>query len=628
MRIGTVRCTARWGAPPNRVAGAAPPCQGSRRRVGCPWRRRHRRRVRATVSSTPAKAARPFGAEVFTAHKGPSPARLAPSRACTTRPPPHTLGASPVWVRGSAVDPAILPGPTEPVRSTDGHPGGGAVPSQAPPAAAPTPAAVPAAGEWPRDRGLSLRPPQTLTGNVVDRHNPAYPAARLDNNHRIQRFPKYIAFCASVNDVQNNVLWSREHHLPLRARSGRHSYEDFSIVDGGVVIDVSPLNSVVLDAAGGTAQIGAGATLGQIYDALWDQGMVTIPGGGCVGVGVAGLTLGGGFGFLTRLFGLTCDSVLGLEMVTACGDLIRADANHHADLFWASCGGGGGNFGVTTAFTFKAQPVDNVTVFSILWPWAALRPVFAAWQAWADPERLDHHLTPILILPAKSAGFINAIGEFVGPQAELEALIQPLLAAAPPADVKVVYESYIDAVHRFVGTQGGGTAPHAAARVSPEAWRWALDRQADQTLDKFKNTSAFQFQPFDQLAIETMIALLERSPSPNTEVQFNLHGGAESRVGDHATAYPWRSARYSLQYQAYWSDPADGPALIRWVEGFRRAMLPWTGGAYVNYIDIDIVDWPTAYYDDNIRRLVEVKRRYDPDNVFDFPQGIGRIAPR
>ena len=442
----------------------------------------------------------------------------------------------------------------------------------------------------------------TLTGDVVARYDPGYAAARQDFNRRFERFPRYVVFCRSVQDVQAAVRWAREHGLPLRARSGRHSYEAYSVLDGGVVIDVSPMNAV--ERTGETARIGAGANLGQVYDALWAAGQVTISGGGCTGVGIAGLTLGGGFGFLVRLLGLTCDSLRALEMVGADGSVVRASARTNADLFCACRGGGGGNFGIVTGFTFRVHPVDYVTVYSVSWPFSALRAVFAAWQAWADPERLDRRLTPILVL---SPGGVTALGEFVGPKAELERLIQPLLRAAPPSSVQVVYETYIDAVHRFVGS-------------APE---WAVDRAADPTLDKFKNTSAYQFEVFPVAAVDSLVSWLNRAPSPNTEVQFNLHGGAEAEHG--GAAYPWRGARCSLQYQAYWSNPADGPDAIRWVEGFRRAMLPWTRGAYVNYIDADIADWPDAYYDGSIPRLVRVKRRYDPRNVFDFPQGIGRI---
>ncbi len=428
----------------------------------------------------------------------------------------------------------------------------------------------------------------TLTGDVVTPHDPGYAAARQDFNRRFDRFPRYVVFCRSVEDVQAAVRWSRQHGLPLRARSGRHSYEAYSVLDGGVVVDVSALNAVTR--TGNTASIGAGATLGQLYDALWADGQVTIPGGSCTGVGVAGLTFGGGFGLLVRLMGLTCDSLIGLEMVDARGRLVRAEP----DLLWASRGGGGGNFGIATRFEFGVHPVDYVTVYSVAWPFAALRAVFAAWQAWADPRALDRRLTPILVL---GPGGITALGQFVGPQAELERLIAPLLAAAPPTSVRVVHETYIEAVHRFVGD-------------------WAVEP----TLSRFKNTSAYQLAPFPDAALGTLADWLGRAPSPNTVVQFNLHGGAEADFA--GGAYPWRGARCSLQYQAYWENPADGPAAVGWVNGLRRAMLPWTRGAYVNYIDADIADWPEAYYAGSLPRLLRVKRRYDPDDVFAFPQGL------
>ena len=455
--------------------------------------------------------------------------------------------------------------------------------------------------------------PDTLTGDVIDRFNPAYDAARQDNNQRLQFFPQYIDFCESVHDVQNAVNWCREHAVPLRGRSGRHSYEDYSVLNGGVVIDVSRLNDVTLDQADLTARIGAGAQLGHVYDELWNQGMTTIPGGSCTGVGIAGLTLGGGFGLLTRLFGLTCDSLLELEMVDWRGRVLRANASENRDLFWASCGGGGGNFGVTTSFVFKARPIDRVTVFQITWNWSDIRAVIAAWQAWANPDTLDRRMVPILLLNAQSAGAVTVLGEFVGPLLECDQLIQPLLQAVRPIDLKIVNETYIEAVHRFVGESS-----------TPADFR--VDRAADPALDKFKNTSAFAFGPFPAQAVDTIVSFLEAAPSPNALVQLNLHGGAEADRTDDATAYPWRQGVwYSLQYQTYWSDPAQGPALIQWVEAFRRAMQRWTHGAYVNYIDRDIADWPTAFYDDNLARLLRVKREYDPFNLFDFPQGLGRV---
>ena len=462
--------------------------------------------------------------------------------------------------------------------------------------------------------------PPTLTGLVVDRSSPLYEEARLDYNTGLPPvFPKYIVYCYDVHDVQNAIRWSRAHGLPLRARSGGHSYEGYSLVEGGVVIDVSLLKAVTFDRSSGRAAIGAGAELLPIYETLWNAARVTIPGGSCPTVGIAGLTLGGGFGLVSRLFGLTCDALESLEMVDARGDVLHASRAENENLFWASCGGGGGNFGIVTQFQFRTFPVDKVTVFTVSWAWSDLASVVKAFQLWADPMGLDRRVVPILSLPSKSAGHVSVVGEFVGPLGELLAILEPLLQAAPPTSVSLKYEDYIDAVYHFAG-------------VTPPASGGALNRfllpqaVSGQDHEKFKNTSAYQFEPFPDAAIDTMIHWLSIAPQPATLVQLDAYGGAVSDVGNHETAFAHRrGVRASLQYQAYWQEDGEAPASIRWVEGFRRAMLPWAHAAYVNYIDGDIRNWPEAYYDENLRRLLRVKRQYDPENVFDFPQGLGRL---
>ncbi len=467
-----------------------------------------------------------------------------------------------------------------------------------------------------------LEAPQTLTGLVVDRHSPLYDEARKDYNTGLRPFfPKYIVYCYDVHDVRNAVLYSRAHHLPIRARSGGHSYEGYSLVDGGVVIDVSLLRRVELQPDCGTAVIGAGAELLPIYQELWDRQRVTIPGGSCPTVGIAGLTLGGGFGLISRRYGLTCDALRSLEMVDADGRLIRASAERNEDLFWASCGGGGGNFGIVTSFTFQTFPVDKVTIFTLRWDWTDLRSVVKAFQVWADPRALDRRIVPILKLTSQLAGQVAVVGEFVGPPEELRALLAPLVGAAPPRSVGLKYVDYIDAVYFFAGVAppppelGGLTGlllPHPFSHEQHE---------------KFKNTSAYQFDLFPDAAIDTMIHWLSIAPQPATLVQLDAYGGAISDIGDHATAFSHRrGVRSSLQYQAYWESNVQAEENIRWVEGFRRAMLPWAHAAYVNYIDQNIRRWPEAYYDENLRRLLRVKRMYDPHNVFNFPQGLGQLV--
>ena len=184
-----------------------------------------------------------------------------------------------------------------------------------------------------------------LTGRIVTPGDAEYEQARINNNLSFPKFPKIIVFCQNTKDVQNALKWARENHIPFRVRSGRHSYENFSLVNGGLIIDVSEMDRIKVNREKMIAKIEAGANLGKVYNKLWEYG-TTIPAGTESSVGLVGLTLGGGIGMLTRLFGLTCDNLIEIEMVRASGskgaELIKANKNHNRDLFWACCGGGGG----------------------------------------------------------------------------------------------------------------------------------------------------------------------------------------------------------------------------------------------------------------------------------------------
>ena len=264
-----------------------------------------------------------------------------------------------------------------------------------------------------------------LTGRVIWPQDPDYDEARQSFNARFSRFPAAIVVCDNTDDVRNAVRWARQEGMPLRARSGGHSYEAFSVVDDGLVIDVGGLTEVDVDVARGEAVVGAGVRLLDCYRRLWDHG-VTIPGGTCPGVGIAGLTLGGGIGFLSRQYGLTCDNLLAVELVDADGRVLRASESEHADLFWALRGGGGGNFGIATAFTFRVHPIGDVVVCTVTWPWDDAAEVLDAWQRWAPG--VDERLSVALAVAHPSAGTISATGLFTGSAVELPSLLEPLLA--------------------------------------------------------------------------------------------------------------------------------------------------------------------------------------------------------
>lgn len=457
-----------------------------------------------------------------------------------------------------------------------------------------------------------------LTGDVVWPGDPRYDEARQDYNIRFDVRPRAIVFCLDADDVHNAVRWAGFYGVPVRPRCGRHSYEAWSLVQDGLVVDVSRMKRVHVDAAAGTARVEAGTDLWPLYQALWNQAGVTIPGGSCPTVGISGLVLGGGFGLLGRWLGLTCDSLLSVEMVTARGESVLASEQVNADLFWACRGGGGGNFGIATAFTFRVTPIGDVSIYNVVWDWKDLRPVLQAWQKWAPGA--DDRLTSILKLTAASSGTIASIGQYVGGADELRTLLQPLVAAALPQSIEVKTVPYIEAVEHFAG-------------IKPEHERWAAHWSGHWAAhsppgalaggNPFKNTSAYAYDLFGPDAVERIMEALRAAPNDQGLVQLDAYGGAVARVAPDATAFAHRQGvQWNMQFQAYWSDPAEQDANIAWVEAFRTSLLPYTRGAYVNYIDVDIVDWPTQYYGGNFARLTEVKRAWDPHNVFHYPQSI------
>jgi FAD/FMN-containing dehydrogenase len=436
-------------------------------------------------------------------------------------------------------------------------------------------------------------PPAELTGRVIWPGDPEYEAARRGFNRRFSRFPAAIVVCGSVADVQNAVRWARQEDMNLRARSGGHSYEGYSVVDDGLVIDVGGLSDITVDVAGGQAVVGAGVRLLEIYRRLGAHG-VTIPAGTCPLVGIAGLTLGGGIGFLSRQYGLTCDNLLAVDLVDAAGDVLRARETEHADLFWGLRGGGGGNFGIATAFTFRVHPIDDVAVFSLAWPWEDVAEVLDGWQRWAP--FVDERLTAGFVVPDPSAGVVVSSGQFSGSAAELESLLAPLLAVGTPDPPRIRTVPYLAAVEEFAGTPI--------------------------TESTFKNTGAFVAEPLSAEAIATFVTHMRASPTTANLVGFFPAGGAIAAVDPAATAFVHRDALFDMQYQAYWWDPADEQTDVAWVRDLRTAMEPSTSGDYVNYIDVDISDWATAYYGANLPRLKRVKATYDPDDVFNGPQSI------
>lgn len=460
-----------------------------------------------------------------------------------------------------------------------------------------------------------------LTGRVIYPGDDGWDEAR----HGFARWPNYaahmprvIVFCQDAADVSNALLWARENGVPLRPRCGRHNYEGWSsLVKNGIIIDVSDMDSVRVSRDAGTARVGAGIDMLDLSESLGQIG-VTFPSATGKTVGLSGLTLGGGFGVTTRKWGLTCDSLVEAELVTADGQIVRASAAENPDLYWACRGGGGGNFAIATSFTFQVHKIGNVAVFSISWPWEAFETVVNAWQAWA-PE-VEDSLTSFMTL--LSTRTLTMQGQFT-PDSDadlprINQLLAPILAAAGPQSVNIQMLPNLNASRLFLG-------------VDPLQPEWRVQKHSDDQI--FKSSSALAYQPFPPEAIALVKSRLEAcptlsaAPSQPSMIQLLGGGGAMGRIAKDATAVWHRQTKFVVQYDAYWTAPEDGKKTLEWITDFRREMTPYTVGAYVNYADDRLVNPLQQYYGDNLKRLVEIKQKWDPQNVFHFPQSVPLSLP-
>ena len=424
----------------------------------------------------------------------------------------------------------------------------------------------------------------------------------LPFNLRTTVRPQVIAQCKTAHGVSLAVQWARQHQFALCGHGGGHSYEGFSSCSG-IVIDVRKMDAVVIDAANQTARIGAGCLLGDVAEKLFVQ-KFALPAGTCKPVGIAGLTLGGGHGLASRKFGLTIDSLLSAHLVDASGNELNASATENPDLFWALRGGGGGNFGIVTEFTFKVHPVNRVIAFRIVWPNNFPTAVLKKWQSFAQsaPDELG-----FVLVMSGGQGHITGIrctGLYLPQTAsetptvsKLKTLLAPLLSIGGPTLTTKQF-SYIEAARYFAGNGDPDRVFFKAkSDYSPGAW-----------------TSE---------AVSTFIGALRNLASPVAAI-FEAYGGAINRVAETATAFPHRGdTRFCLQYYAEWSSASSTNGKVAAVRALYAAMRPHVPGySYVNYIDLDLPDYAPAYYKANLPRLQTVKQQYDPDNFFHFAQSI------
>jgi hypothetical protein len=386
--------------------------------------------------------------------------------------------------------------------------------------------------------------------------------------------------------------------------------------------------SAVRAEAGGLATVGAGARLIDVVSSLAPAG-VMVPGGTCATVGISGLTLGGGQGVTARLLGLTCDSLEAARVVIAGGRVLMCDAHHHPDLFWALRGGGGGNFGVVTSFTFRTHPAPTLTLAALRWPWSAAGSVLGAWQDWGPsaPSQLwsscrlrwEPGVGPTVGIEAAWAGSPSGLDPYLD-------TLSSMVGTAPSRSVSTM--SYRDAAFYLAGCTGLSTSQCRLTTQSPAG---KLQREASLARSDF-----FDRPISGNVARSLLSSIAARGDSSalaNQEggVVLDAWGGRIAEVADDATAIPHRQARFLAQeFVTFKTAISDSliAANRKWLDGLWRGLRPAASGfAYVNYIDPELPNSLQAYYGANLGRLIDVKRGYDPNDVFQGAQGIPISTP-
>jgi hypothetical protein len=432
-----------------------------------------------------------------------------------------------------------------------------------------------------------------LRGELIRPGDIGYDKARRVWNGAIDKYPALICRCADRSDITRALEFAHQHDLPVAVRSGGHSFSGYSVCDGGIVIDLSRMKGIRVDPVKRVALAKAGLTLGEFVRATEAFGLLT-PTGAVAGTGIAGLTLGGGIGWLMGKYGLTVDNMLSADIVTADGRILAASETSHPDLFWA-VRGGGGNFGIVTAFEFQLHQVGPVLAGKVVYPLAKAREVLRFYRDYTQcaPDELTVYAS--LITTATRLRAISISLCYCGPLDEGERLVAPLRSFGTPLAETIRPQSYFTLI-----TQANAGAPDGRAYYQKAS---TLSTLSDEAIETLASSGAACTSPYSQVLIQ------------------HIHGVA-SRIGPTETAFALRNESYLVSLVAAWeAGPADQHR--GWAETFWEALQPdASSGVYVNFLNDERDGQVQAAYGVNYERLVALKNIYDPTNFFSCNQNI------
>ncbi|MCH8909344.1 MAG: FAD-binding oxidoreductase [Chloroflexi bacterium] len=444
---------------------------------------------------------------------------------------------------------------------------------------------------------------EQVHGELIVPGDPTYDEARAVHNGMIDKRPSAVLTVANTGDVTSAIRYARENDLDLAIRGGGHSGPGFGTVDDGVVIDFSKMRSVRVDPAARTARADAGVTWGDLNAATHAFGLAT-PGGIISTTGIAGLTLGGGVGYLTRGFGLSIDNLISVDVVTADGQFLVASEDENADLFWA-LRGGGGNFGVCTSFEYRLHPLKEVYWGPMFYEIEETQNIFEFYREYIKdaPEQMGvfpafQIAPPLPFIPEDRHGdmFVALIACWTGPLEEGEAAFKPFHEVAE------------------VKAEMVGPVPFPAINA-------AFDGLYPKGLRQYWKGNYVKELTDDAIAVHVEHG--PKAPTMNSTMHLYPIDGAPHRVSQDSTAFGHRDANWAMVILAGGDDPASDESNIKWVRDYSDAIAPYSqAGGYVNFMSADDSNRSQANYGANYDRLTDIKRRYDPDNLFHVNQNI------
>jgi hypothetical protein len=443
-----------------------------------------------------------------------------------------------------------------------------------------------------------------LRGELIEPGDAAYDAARRVYNGMIDRYPRLIARCRDAADVISGVNFGREYGLTIAVRGGGHHGAGLGICDDALVIDLSPMNGTRVDPVARTIRVAGGCTLGDV-DHATHAFSLAMPSGFMSTTGIAGLTLGGGLGHLTRACGLTIDNVLEVDVILADGTFVTANASQHPGLFWA-VRGGGGNFGVVTSFVFKLHPIATVVAGPMLWPLERARELMQWYRDFivAAPDEINGFFMFLKVPPGEpfpaelhTRTMCGVVWCYTGRAEHADVIFDPVrrVAGGPVLDLV-----------------GAMPLPSLQTMFDPLLppglqWYWRAD----------------WVNELSDAAIDTHLHYADTIPTQLSTMHLYPINGVAGRVGTSETAFSYRESTWGQVIIGIDPDPANAQLVKDWTVGYWEAMHPFSaGGAYINMMMDEGVDRVRAAYRGNYDRLVDVKRRYDPTNLFHVNQNI------